>query len=68
MVDWKWMKQWKKYVGYDQQRSHSVSAVDRRTLQLQGLFEKGQVSAHPGPVDNTGLFLNISSEFVLLGT
>ena len=40
LVDVRWWKQWKKYVGYDQwdQSQH-------------GLEE-----AHPGPVDNTNLF------------
>lgn len=66
MVDWKWVKQWKKYVGYDLHRSHSISAAENLsyTQQQQGWFEKGQPSAHPGPVDNAGLFLSNSSKFM----
>ena len=66
MVDWKWMKQWKKYVGYDH-RSRSISAADnlaRYAQQQHGWFEKGQPSAHPGPVDNASLFLHVSSKFI----
>ena len=39
LVDTKWYKQWKKYVGYD---SWDTSYV-------------GDQSAHPGPIDNTPL-------------
>ena len=37
LVDVKWMKQWKKYVGYDQR--------DQKFA--------GQEAANPGPLDNT---------------
>ena len=57
------MKQWKKYVGYDPHRSRSVSAADK--LRQQGWFEKGQPSAHPGPVNNADLFLNISGKSII---
>ena len=40
LVDVRWMKQWKKYVGYDQW-DQSLA---------------GQESACPGPVDNSNLF------------
>ncbi len=40
LVDVRWMKQWKKYVGYDE--SDQVLA--------------GQQSANPGPLDNSNLF------------
>ena len=40
LVDMRWMKQWKRYVGYDQWDQSSA----------------GLDSAHPGPVDNSGLF------------
>ena len=40
LVDVKWLKQWKKYVGYDQWDKYHV----------------GQVSANPGPIDNANLF------------
>ena len=40
LVDVKWMKQWKKYAGYDQwDQSYA-----------------GEESATPGPVDNSALF------------
>ena len=39
LVDMRWMKQWKRYVGYDQNQSSA-----------------GLDSAHPGPLDNAGLF------------
>ena len=40
LVDVKWMKQWKKYVGYDQwDQSYA-----------------GQDAANPGPIDNASLF------------
>ena len=39
LIDMKWMKQWKKYVGFDQwEQSYA-----------------GQEAAHPGPVDNATL-------------
>ena len=40
LVDMRWMKQWKRYVGYDQW-DQSNAGLD---------------SAHPGPLDNAGLF------------
>ena len=40
LVDMRWMKQWKKYVGYDQW-DQSLA---------------GQETANPGPVDNSSLF------------
>ena len=40
LVDVKWLKQWKKYVGYDQWDQYHV----------------GQVSANPGPINNANLF------------
>ena len=40
LVDMRWMKQWKKYVGYDQW-DQSLA---------------GQETANPGPVDNSNLF------------
>ena len=40
LIDVKWLKQWKKYVGYDQWDQYHV----------------GQVSANPGPIDNANLF------------
>ena len=39
LVDVKWMKQWKKYVGYDQSEQKYA----------------GLEAAHPGPVDNATL-------------
>ena len=60
MVDWKWMKQWKKYVGFDpRHRSHSVGDYGQ-----QDMPQKGQPSAHPGPVDNADLFLPTFSTFI----
>ena len=40
LVDIRWMKQWKKYVGYD----------------LQDQSSAGEESANPGPLDNSRLF------------
>ena len=40
LVDVKWLKQCKKYMGYDQWDQYHV----------------GQVSANPGPIDNANLF------------
>ena len=40
LVDMRWMKQWKKYVKYDQ--------LDQSLA--------GQETANPGPVDNSNLF------------
>ena len=40
LVDIRWMKQWKKYVGYD--------AWDQSSA--------GKESANPGPLDNSNLF------------
>ena len=40
LVDVRWMKQWKKYVGYDQW-DQSNAGLD---------------SANPGPIDNSNLF------------
>ena len=40
LIDVKWLKQWKKYVGYDQWDQYHV----------------GQVSANPGQIDNANLF------------
>ena len=40
LIDVKWLKQWKKYVGYDQWDQYHV----------------GKVSANPGPIDNANLF------------
>ena len=40
LIDVKWLKQWKKYVGYDQWDQYHVV----------------QVSANPGPIDNANLF------------
>ena len=45
LVDVRWMKQWKKYVGYDQWDQSSA----------------GQESANPGPVDNSNLFIGLHS-------
>ena len=45
LVDVRWMKQWKKYVGYDQWDQSSA----------------GQESANPGPVDNSTLFKGLHS-------
>ena len=39
LVDVKWMKQWKKYVGYDHWQQNYA----------------GQETANPGPVDNAAL-------------
>ncbi|CAL1543086.1 unnamed protein product [Lymnaea stagnalis] len=39
LIDVRWFKQWKKYVGYDQWDSYSV----------------GDQSVHPGPIDNCSL-------------
>ena len=36
----KWLKQWKKYTGYDSWDQHTA----------------GEASAHPGPIDNNDLF------------
>ncbi|KAK3768270.1 hypothetical protein RRG08_031063 [Elysia crispata] len=41
LVDVRWFKQWKKYVGYDQWDTHSM----------------GDQSVHPGPIDNSSLFM-----------
>ena len=40
LVDQKWLKQWKKYVGFDAWEQ----------------FSAGKDSANPGPVDNSNLF------------
>ncbi|XP_059151065.1 ubiquitin carboxyl-terminal hydrolase 15-like [Physella acuta] len=40
LIDVRWFKQWKKYVGYDQWDSYNV----------------GDQSVHPGPIDNSSLF------------
>ncbi|KAH9512955.1 Ubiquitin carboxyl-terminal hydrolase 15, partial [Bulinus truncatus] len=40
LIDVRWFKQWKKFVGYDQWESHSI----------------GDQSVHPGPIDNSSLF------------
>ena len=40
LVDTKWLKQWKKYVGFDSWDS----------------FSAGDQSANPGPIDNKTLF------------
>ena len=40
LVDMRWMKQWKKYIGYDQWDQSSA----------------GLASANPGPIDNSNLF------------
>ena len=40
LVDVRWVKQWKKYVGYDQWDQNLA----------------GQDSASPGPMDNSNLF------------
>ncbi len=40
LVDQSWLKQWKKYTGYD--------SWDQ--------YHAGKDSVHPGPVDNTKLF------------
>ena len=39
-MDVKWIKQWKKYVGYDQWDQSHV----------------GEEAANPGPIDNASLF------------
>ena len=40
LVDQKWLKQWKKYTGFDSWDQHSA----------------GETSAHPGPINNNNLF------------
>lgn len=40
LVDSKWLKQWKKYVGYESWEAETM----------------GLESMHPGPIDNSGLF------------
>ena len=52
LVDVKWMKQWKKYVGYDQWDQKSV----------------GQESANPGPLDNVFLFRSEILEFKIVNS
>jgi len=44
LLDVKWLKQWKKYVGYDQWDQ----------------YHAGQQSANPGPIDNANLFKGTS--------
>ena len=47
LIDVKWMKQWKKYVGYDQwDQSYA-----------------GQEAANPGPVDNESLMRPGNSKY-----
>ncbi|KAJ8409354.1 hypothetical protein AAFF_G00235520 [Aldrovandia affinis] len=41
LVDCRWFKQWKKYVGFDSWDMYNV----------------GELSVYPGPIDNSGLFL-----------
>ena len=48
LVDVRWMKQWKKYVGYDQ----------------QDLSNAGLDSAYPGPIDNSTLFKGTLDRFI----
>lgn len=40
LIDSRWFKQWKKYVGFDSWDMYNV----------------GERSLYPGPVDNSGLF------------
>jgi len=40
MIDAKWLKQWKSYVGYDSWDNYNA----------------GEESANPGPIDNTPIF------------
>ena len=40
LVDQKWLKQWKKYTGFDSWDQHSA----------------GTTSAHPGPINTHNLF------------
>ena len=40
LVDQKWLRQWKKYTGFDSWDQHSA----------------GTTSAHPGPIDTCNLF------------
>jgi len=51
LVDTKWFKQWKKYVGWDHWDTSSI----------------GEKSANPGPIDNSGLFKEGSNEFLKEG-
>ena len=48
LVDMRWMKQWKKFVGYDQWDQTFA----------------GQASANPGPVDNSNLFKRKVASYV----
>ena len=46
LVDQRWLKQWKKYVGFET-RAFRYAWIE--------LTSAGNQEAHPGPVDNAGL-------------
>lgn len=54
LIDSRWFKQWKKYVGFDNWDMYNVGE--------RGMF--------PGPIDNSGLFAGIPSFdlFINVGT
>ena len=45
LIDVKWFKQWKKYVGWDHWDTSNI----------------GEKSANPGPIENSGLFKGMSA-------
>ena len=49
LIDIRWFKQWKKYVGFEEWETSMV----------------GDSSANPGPIDNLGLFKGILSFLLL---
>jgi ubiquitin carboxyl-terminal hydrolase 4/11/15 len=46
LIDHKWLKQWKKYTGYDNWDQYSA----------------GKENANPGPIDNSNLFKNANTD------
>ena len=50
LVDWKWLKQWKKYTGFDDWDQ----------------FNAGNESAYPGPIYNANLLKGILCIIILL--
>ena len=43
LVDTRWFKQWKRYVGNNSYRVHNTT------------LQSGESQLHPGPIDNSGI-------------
>lgn len=52
LIDSRWFKQWKKYVGFDSWDMYNV----------------GERSLYPGPIDNSGLFSGKETILITLRT